>query len=265
MTGYETIKLSMDARGVAHLTLARPDKHNALNAQLIRELRQAAAHLAADPAIRIVVLAAEGKSFCAGADLAWMREQAGKDRAGRLAEASELALMLRDLDSLPKPLIGRVQGPAYGGGVGLMAACDIVIAAESASFALTEAKLGLIPATIGPYVVRRMGEGHARRVFMNARRFTAVEAQTLGLVSTVAPANKLDEAIKAEAAAFLDCAPGAVADAKALCLRLARHPGDDHLAWTAERLADRWETMEAREGISAFFERRPPPWSSSRQ
>lgn len=256
----QTIKIERSPNGLARLILARPDKHNALNIAMIRELTEAARMLGRDPAVRVVVLAGEGKSFCAGGDLDWMREQMLKDRQGRLAEAGELADMLSVLDAMPKPLIGRVHGPAYGGGVGLMAVCDTVIAADTAKFALTEVRLGLIPATIGPFVVRRIGERGARRFMLNARTFGASAAMGLGLVSEVVSCDQLDAAVAAEVAAILECAPGAVASAKALCRHLARHPGDDQQAWTAQQLADRWETAEAKEGLDCFFARREPSW-----
>ncbi len=253
MSNFKNLRIEQDDRGVAVLTLCRAEKHNAFNAALIAELRQAANQLAKDSTARVVVLAGEGKSFCAGGDLGWMQEQAKKDRAGKIAETSELAYMLRDLDNLPKPLIGRVHGPAYGGGVGLMAICDIVIAAETARFALTETKLGLIPATIGPYVVRRLGEGATRQIFFNARPFDANEAKHLGLVSRTNSIEDLDRAIEEEVLWFLKCAPGAVADAKSLCCHLARHPQENLISWSAEKLADRWESSEAQAGMKDFF------------
>ncbi|MFO1169823.1 MAG: crotonase/enoyl-CoA hydratase family protein [Hyphomicrobiaceae bacterium] len=259
--GYETLKLDIDARGVARLTMARPDKHNAMNALVIRELAQAAAAVAKDARVRVVVLAGEGRSFSAGADLTWMQEQWGKDRAGRIAEASSLSTMLRALDDLPQPLIARVQGPAYGGGIGLMAVADIVIAAAEAKFALTETRLGLIPATIGPFVVRRIGEGHARRVFLNARSFDAAEAHRMGLVSVVVPADGLDAAVDAEVTAALQCAPGSIRDAKALAKHLARHPDSDLATYSIGELANRWETDEAKAGIEAFFTKAKAPWA----
>ena len=262
MSAYETIRLEQDARGVARLTLARGDSHNALNATMIRELSAAAARLAADASVRVVVLAGEGKTFCAGGDLGWMREQTEKDRAGRMAAASELAGMLRHLDCLPKPLIARVQGAAYGGGVGLMSVCDLVVASASARFALTEVRLGLIPATIGPYVIRRIGEGAARRLMLNGSTVDADLARALGLVSVIATDDVLDGAVEAEVGEFLKCAPGAIAEAKALCRHLARNPASDHTSWTAERLADRWETQEAREGIDCFLARQTPSWAN---
>ncbi len=159
---YETILISHDSRGVATLTLNRPDKHNALNAQMIAELTAAASELAADAAIRAVILTGAGKSFCAGGDLAWMRAQTTATRAGRIAEATKLAGMLKALNELPKPLIGRVQGQAFGGGMGMMSVCDVTIAVTGPRFGFTEVRLGLIPATISPYVVACMGLAHVR-------------------------------------------------------------------------------------------------------
>ena len=256
----ETIRIACTQQGVARITLARGDKHNAMNLQMIRDLRAAAATLDADASVRVVVLAGDGASFCAGADLGWMRDQATKEPAARLAEAMELAGMLQALDSLSKLLIARVHGPAYGGGVGLMAVSDIVIATETTKFALTEVRLGLIPATIGPFMIRRLGEGGARRFMLNAKTMDAATALAAGLVSAVVSADRLDAAVEAEVTACLACAPGAVADAKALCLHLARDPGSDPLDWTADQLAKRWETAEAQEGLACYFERREPSW-----
>lgn len=263
MSDFETIRLDQNAFGVARLTLARADVHNALNTRMIRELRAAAATLAADTSIRVVILAAEGKSFCAGGDLGWMREQSEKDRLDRLASASELAQMLHELDNLPKPLIARVHGAAYGGGIGLISVCDVVAAASIARFALTEVRLGLIPATIAPYVIRRIGEGAARRLFLNGMTIEAGEARALGLVTIVSAAEALDGVIEAEISAFLKCAPGAIAEAKALCLHLARNPSSDNLSWTAERLADRLASEEAREGIRSFLAQETPSWAGT--
>lgn len=260
MSDFETIRLSCDTDGVAVLQLNRPEKHNALNAEMIAELRQAAAAIAEDARIRAVVLGGVGKSFCAGGDLTWMQAQAEKDRAGKIRESSELALMLRELDTLPKPVIGAVGGNAFGGGIGMMAVCDIVVAVGGAKFALTETKLGLIPATIGPYVVRRLGEGKARTVFMGGRVFDAEAGAKLGLIDEVTSPDDLAMTVRDYAENFLNCAPGAVADAKALCLDLARNQHDDTIAYTAGKLADRWETEEAQEGIAAFFAKKPNIW-----
>jgi methylglutaconyl-CoA hydratase len=258
---YDTILISIDPRGVATLTLNRADKHNALNAQMIADLTAAAAELATDTAVRAVILTGAGTSFCAGGDLAWMRAQTTASRAGRIAEATRLAHMLKALNELPKPLIGRVQGQAFGGGMGMMSVCDVTIAAIGPKFGFTEARLGLIPATISPYVVARMGLARAREVFASARLFDAHEAMRLGLATRAVPPEGLDSAVEAEIAPYLNAAPGAVAASKALLMRLARPIDDATIAMTAGALADQWETEEAAAGIAAFFARRPAPWA----
>lgn len=256
----ETIRIDTDARGVATLWLARPDKHNALSRQMMDELTQAAADLGADPAVRVVVLAAQGSSFCAGGDLGWMRQQMAADDATRREGARALAGMLSALNLLPKPLIARVHGNAFGGGVGMMAVSDIAIAASSATFGLTEVRLGLIPATIGPYVVARMGEPAARRVFFSARIFDAAEAVALNLAAATVAPDALDAAVEAQVAPFLQAAPGAVAAAKAQCRALG--PRIDHavIEDSIERLVAVWQGTEAPEGIAAFFDKRKPRW-----
>ncbi len=256
----ETIRIEKSENGITTLWLARAEKHNAMSAQMMDELIAAAEELDNCEQTRAVILAADGETFCAGGDLKWMQAQAEKDRIGKMQEANRLAGMLKRLDSMEKPLIARVHGPAYGGGVGLLSICDLVVAADNTRFALTETRLGLIPATIGTYVVRRLGEGHARQVFMNAHPFGAERAHHLGLVSLVTTPEDLHTVTQKEAEAYLNCAPGAVAAAKALCQNLARSPAEDQVDYTANALADRWETTEARAGISAFFARQTPPW-----
>ncbi|OYX41470.1 MAG: enoyl-CoA hydratase [Rhodobacterales bacterium 32-67-9] len=257
---YETISIAVDDRGVARLTLERPDKHNALSATMIAELTEAATRLGRDPAVRVIVLAGAGESFCAGGDLGWMKAQMAADGATRTREATKLAMMLDALNTCPKPLIGRIHGNAFGGGVGMAAVCDVAIGATTVKFGLTETKLGLIPATIGPYVLARMGEAKARRVFMSARIFGAGEAVTLGLLArTVAP-DELDAAVEAEVTPYLSCAPGAVAAAKALARRLGPPINEAVVAETIQALVRCWEGEEAREGIAAFFEKRAPAW-----
>jgi methylglutaconyl-CoA hydratase len=256
----ETVRIESDERGVATLWLARPEKRNAMSARMIAELTEAAARLAEDNAIRAVVLAAEGSVFCAGGDLGWMQDQMAADGDTRRREAMALATMLKALNELPKPLIGRVHGNAFGGGVGLISVCDVAVAVETASFGLTETRLGLIPATIGPYVVARMGEGMARRVFMSARVFDAEEAVALGLIRRLVPEEDLDQAVEDEVSPYLNCAPGAVAEAKALALRLGASPGEAEIAASIDALVTRWETAEAREGTEAFFAKRKATW-----
>ncbi|WP_138923028.1 crotonase/enoyl-CoA hydratase family protein [Sulfitobacter sp. BSw21498] len=257
---YETLKLATDDRGVASLTLARADKHNAMSAQMIDELTQAAAALAADDAVRVVVLTGAGKSFCAGGDLGWMQAQREMDGPTRSAEAGKLATMLGALNTLPKPLIGRVQGNAFGGGVGMASVCDVAIGVDTLKMGFTETRLGIIPATIGPYILARMGEGRARRVFMSARLFDAAEAIDLGLLARAVPADELDGAIEAEVVPYLSCAPGAVAAAKQLARDLGPRIDAQVVEHTIAALADRWETEEAAEGIGAFFDKRKASW-----
>ena len=259
---YETVKIDRDDRGVATLWLARAEKHNAMSAQMLAELHQAAEELGADDSVRVVVLAAEGRSFCAGGDLGWMREQFEASPEVRKVEATKLATMLQALNTLPKPLIGRVQGNAFGGGVGMASVCDVAIGADTVLMGLTETRLGLIPATIGPYVCARMGEANARRVFMSGRRFDAAEAVTLGLLAKAVPAEDLDAAVEAEVAPYLDCAPGAVARAKALLRSLGPRIDEGTIAHTIAELAACWEGSEAPEGIGAFFDKRKPSWQS---
>lgn len=258
----ETIRIDRDPRGVATLSLFRPDKHNALSRPMMDELTRAAADLGADPAVRVVVLTGEGASFCAGGDLGWMRDQMAADDATRREGARALAGMLSALNVLPKPMIARVQGNAFGGGVGMMAVSDIVIAADTARFGLTEVRLGLIPATIGPYVLARMGEPAARRVFFSARLFDAPEAVSLNLVSRCVAPGDLDAAVETEIAPFLQAAPGAVAAAKAQCRALGPRIDAAVIEDSIERLVAVWRGAEAPEGISAFFDRRKPAWQS---
>ncbi len=224
MSEFDTIQFSVDARGVATITLARPQKHNAMNAGMILELANVVERIGQDNSVRVCVLQAEGKTFCAGGDLGWMQSQMGQNREEKMAGAMELAQMLNTLDELPCPLIGKVQGSAFGGGIGMMAVCDVVIAARGAKFALIETKLGLIPATIGPFVIRRIGEAFARQYFFSAKPFDCEVAFRMNLVSQIASADELDHLVENEIKAILDCRPGAVRDAKALAKELARNP-----------------------------------------
>ncbi|MBC7140868.1 MAG: crotonase/enoyl-CoA hydratase family protein [Rhodobacteraceae bacterium] len=258
---YETISVAADERGVVRLTLDRPERHNALSAAMIAELTEAAGRLGRDPAVRAIVLTGAGASFCAGGDLGWMKEQMAADGATRAREATKLAMMLDALNTCPKPVIGRIQGNAFGGGVGMASVCDVAIGAAGAKFGLTETKLGLIPATIGPYVLARMGEAMARRVFMSARLFGAEEAVTLGILAKAVAPDDLDAAVEAEVTPYLSCAPGAVAAAKALARRLGPPIDEAVIAGTIGALVRAWESPEATEGIAAFFEKRAPAWT----
>lgn len=258
---FETIEI--EARGaVSTLALSRPSRHNALSRLMIDELTAACARLAEDASVRVVVLTGRGDSFCAGGDLGWMRAQMAATPQDRADGARALAAMLGALDALPKPVIGRINGQAYGGGVGLVSVCDVAVAGEDAMFGLTETRLGLIPATIGPYVVARIGAPAARRVGLSGRRFDAEEAARLGLLTAVVPSEDLDAAVEARARAFLKAAPGAVASAKALFGRLGGAPTAEAIEASVEALVARWESAEARAGVAAFFERRDPPWDT---
>ncbi len=255
-----TIRVSVDERGVARLELNRPDVHNAMDAAMIAELTAAAARLGRDPAVRVVVLTGAGASFCAGGDLGWMRAQMAADGPTRAREARALAEMLGALDRMPKPLIGRVQGQAFGGGIGLMAVCDVAVGVDTARFGLTEVRLGLIPATIGPYVLARMGAVRARRVFFSGRRFDAAEAVDLGLLARAVPEAALDAAVEAEILPYLSAAPGAVAAGKALVAELGGSVSEAQVSASIDALVKRWGSAEAEEGIAAFFDKRKAGW-----
>ncbi len=255
------IDLSVDGRGVATLTLQRPEKHNALSRAVIDALQEATKEIAANADIRVVVLGATGTSFCAGGDLGWMQEQMAGDIAMKREAAQSLADVLGAINTLPQPVIGRVQGNAFGGGVGLACVCDVVIAADHAKFGLTETKLGLVPATIGPYVLARMGEALARRVFMSSRIFNAQEAKVLGIVAVTVPASELDAAVEIEVAAYLQCAPGAVAAAKTYARSLGPVIDESTIQHSIDALITQWSGNEAEEGISAFFAKRKPRWA----
>ncbi len=257
---FSTITLQTDLNGIATLTLDRPEKHNALSAEMIAEITDAAVKLSDDTSIRALILSGNGKSFCAGGDLAWMKEQMGAPRSQRIVEARKLAEMLFLLNTLPMPLIGNIHGNAFGGGVGLISVCDIAFCSKNAKFALTETKLGLIPATISPYVSAKIGENNARHSALSARLIPATEASTIGLITECV--DNLQETVEFEAKRYLDLAPAAVAATKALFRSLGPKIDADVIDQTIERLADTWEHPEAIEGVSAFFERRPPSWKT---
>lgn len=261
MAAWETILVETSPQGVAILTLNRPEAKNALSQQMILELREAAGQLTADPAVRGVVLTGAGDVFCAGGDLKGMQTQVLNSREGRISDATQLARLLADLDSLPKPLIGRINGSAFGGGLGLISVCDFAIGMASAKFALTEVRLGLIPATISPYVVARLGVTNSRRVMLHGLELDGTSAARLGLLAEAVPPGELDAAIGREIAALLRCAPGAVSRAKELIRFVSRHGTEENIAYTAERLADAWESEELQEGIASFLEKRRPRWN----
>lgn len=260
---YETLKIEKRGNGAAWLWLNRPEAHNAMSEQMLLEVPQAVAELEADPDVRAVVLTGQGPTFCAGGDLKWMLRIMKLGRAERIEESRKVAVLLGALNNLGKPLIGRINGPAYGGGVGMVSVCDVAIAVRSVRFALTETKLGLVPANIGPYVVSALGANNARQVFFNAKPFDAERARQLGLVSEVVEADDLDAAVDREVGFVLACAPGAVAMTKKLLFYIDRHGLEGSIDYAMEQLALAWEGEEAAEGIRSFLDKGKPHWAGS--
>ena len=259
---HDALKIVIED-GVARLTLAQPEKHNAFDDVIITAFADALQRVGSDPAVRVVVLAGEGKSFSAGADLDWMRRMADYGEAENLADARALANMLRTLNELPKPTIARVQGATFGGGVGLVACCDIAVASEAAIFCLSEARLGLTPSTISPYVVAAMGAHNARRYFLTSERFDAVAAERSGLVHMITAADQLDGAVEKLVSTLLQNGPMAIAECKELIRRVASGPVDDAMVEdTARHIARVRASTEGKEGIRAFLEKRPPAWQN---
>ena len=247
--------------GVTTVTLNRPDVRNAFNDEVITELTAVFLELGKRPEVRCVVLAGSGTAFCAGADLNWMKRMAGYTREENLEDAGGLARMLEVIYACPKPTIARVQGDVYAGGTGLVAACDIAVAVDTAQFCLSETRLGLIPATISPYVIRAMGARAAHRWFLSAERFSAAEAHRIGFVHEVVPAAQLDAKVHEIAAALVGAGPEAVKACKQLVHDVAGHeitPG--LIRRTVEGIADIRASEEGREGIRSFLEKRKPNW-----
>jgi methylglutaconyl-CoA hydratase len=245
---------------VEHLALNRPSVRNAFDDEMVRELTWWTESVAQDPAIRVVVLSGHGPVFSAGADLNWMARMIGYTHEQNIEDATDVARLFRALDRLPMPVVGRVQGAAFGGGVGLCAICDIVIAAEDAVFGLTEVKLGIVPAVIAPYVLAKIGRSAARELFLTGARFSAARAERLGLVHAVVPAAELDARVHAYVGELLTAAPGAVAAAKTLIAEVARRAPDEAATLTAEAIAVRRTSAEGQEGLRAFLEKRKPSW-----
>ena len=258
-----TLDIRRPTPHVAHVWLNRPEVRNAFNDGVIAELTLAFAAFAADDALRAVVLGGHGKAFCAGADLSWMKQMAGYDWEQNRADAQQLADMLWTIHDCPLPVVARIHGDCYAGGVGLAAVCDIRVAAQGVTFCLSEARLGLIPATIGPYVMRAIGESASRRYFTTAERFGAGEAQRIGLVHEAVAAQELDATVDAIVAALVANGPRAVRACKRLVLDLAGAPIDESLrADTARRIADIRASDEGKEGVRSFLEKRPPGWNA---
>ena len=257
---YQTLTVSIDDK-VAAVTLNRPDLRNAFNEHSIAELALVFDELGRNELVRAIVLAANGPAFCAGADLNWMKKMAGYSHSENQEDAMRLADMLRTIYLCPKPTVAKVQGDCYAGGMGLVAACDIVVSVDTACYCLSEVKLGLIPATISPYVIKAMGEQAARRYFLTAERFDAKEAQRIGFAHEVVTADELDTTVAGIAKGLVNNSPNAVMEAKKLVREVVGAPVTDALlADTANRIAAIRASMEGREGVASFLEKRKPSW-----
>ena len=257
---YQTLTIAI-ADKVATVTLNRPELRNAFNEHAIAELALVFDELGRNDTVRAIVLAANGPSFCAGADLNWMKKMAGYSHEENQEDALRLADMLRTIYLCPKPTVAKVQGDCYAGGMGLVAACDIVVAVDTTGFCLSEVKLGLIPATISPYVIKAMGEQAARRYFLTAERFDALEARRIGFAHEVVAADALDATVAGIARALVNNSPNAVKEAKTLVRDIAGKPVDDALLLdTAGRIAAIRASLEGREGVASFLEKRKPTW-----
>ena len=262
MADFQSLQLETD-HGCATVWLNRPERHNAFHEGLIAELAQCFERLAADPAVRMIVLAGRGRSFCAGADLEWMQRQAAADYDTNIADARRLAMMLRTIAQSPKPTLARVHGAALGGGLGLVCACDIAIATTEATFGTTEVRLGLTPSTISPYVLAAIGERAARRYFLSGERFDAREALRIGLVHQLLEPEALDAQLSTILDALRQSGPQAQAHCKELMALLRGRDSNEPLVLeqTARSIADVRSGDEAREGIAAFLAKRKPNWS----
>jgi methylglutaconyl-CoA hydratase len=255
-----TLDIRTEGR-VARVYLNRPEVRNAFNDGVIAELTEAFARLGADPGLRAIVLGGHGKAFCAGADLNWMKAMAGYDWEQNRADAQRLADMLWTVYSCPLPVVGRLQGDCYAGGMGLAAACDVLVATDAVHFCLSEARLGLLPATISPYVIRAMGQQQARRYFVTAERFSAAQAREMGFVHACVGSEALDPTVDAIVEALVANGPSAVKACKRLVQDVAgRELAPELRAETARRIADIRASDEGREGVQAFLQRREPAW-----
>jgi methylglutaconyl-CoA hydratase len=249
---------------VAHVVLSRPEVRNAFNADLIARLRAAFESLAADPGVRAIVLSGAGKTFCGGADVQWMRGALELSRAENVADAAAMSRMFRALDNVPKLLIGRIHGAALGGGAGLAAVCDVVVASDETVFGFTETRLGILPAVISPFVLAKIGPSHARALALTGERFGAQRALAIGLVHEVAPAADLDARVERILAEGLAAGPTALAKTKALLAAVRATSYDATLELTAEAIAAQRTSAEGQAGLRAFLEKHPPPWLEPR-
>jgi methylglutaconyl-CoA hydratase len=259
---YKTIVVTKkDREAVLRITFNRPEVHNAFNSEAILELTDAFDRVKADDSVRVVVLTGEGKSFCAGADINWMREIIRYSFDQNLEESLQLAEVMNKIYTLPKPTIAMVNGAAIGGGTGFLSVCDIAVAAEEAKFGLSEVKIGLVPAAISPYVVRKIGESKAREYFLTGQRISAQKALEIGLINEVVPKDKLEERVEELIEQFLASGPDAIASCKELILNVPRMSLEDVKEYTARMIANLRISEEGQEGMSAFLEKRKPRWT----
>lgn len=259
----EFVQIAIDGP-VARVTLSRPELHNAFNEVMIGELHEAFTTLGKDNKVRAVILSGEGKSFCAGADLNWMKKMVDYTFEENVQDAHTLSAMLKAIHDCPKPVIARVHGAAFGGGVGLIAACDMAFSVEAASFCLSEVKLGLLPAVISPFVIKKIGQGHARRYFLTAERFKAAEARHIGLISDTVPDEAtLDTVINDVVTAIVGNGPEAVSHCKVLIEKVCHFDWERAVDITTKMIAERRASAEGQEGMKAFLEKRQPGWLNS--
>jgi methylglutaconyl-CoA hydratase len=260
-TKFNTISYSLDNK-IAKINLARPEVHNAFNEVMIAELTEVFSRISQDDSARVVVLTGNGESFCAGADLNWMKKMINFSYQQNLEDSLKLAELFYLMYSLPKPIIARVNGAAIGGGTGLVAVCDIAIAAEKAKFSLSEVKLGLVPACISPYVIRKVGEGRCREFFLTGERLTAIRALEMGLVNQVVPLESLDQAVEEKVKQLISSGPKAIAMCKELLKKVPGMNFDEAKTYTADMIASMRIGDEGQEGMNAFLEKRKPKWTS---
>jgi len=257
---YQTILMALD-RKIARITLNRPDVHNAFNATMISEIADALDRIKSARSVHVVVLTGKGKSFCAGADINWMREIIHYTYEQNLEESLQLAEALHKLYTLPKPTVAMVNGTAIGGGNGFLAACDIAIATQEAKFGLSEVKIGLVPAAISPYVIRKIGESKAREYFLTGKRITAVMAQEIGLINEVVPQEQLEDKVEEMVGLLLTSGPEALANCKELIFRVPQMSLEEAKDFTARMIANLRISEEGQEGMTSFLEKRKPKWS----
>lgn len=257
---YETVQYAAENR-IARVTFCRPEVHNAFNATVISEMSDVFSRIAADESVRVVLLTGEGKSFCAGADLNWMKAVVDQSFEENLAESIALADLFYQIYTCTRPVVGRINGAAIGGGTGFVALCDIAIAADTAKFSFSEVKIGVVPACIGPYVIKKIGEGKARELFITGERMTAARACEVGLVNRIVPLAELDESVDAVVNSILSSGPNAVSMAKKLVSNVPLMTPDEFKTYTAEMIAKLRLSEEGQEGMNAFLSKRKPSWT----